>query len=114
MAAGLGAGLAASWVMNRYQSLWSSGGGGGGSAPAKVAEALSETLLGRRLPEERKETGATVVHYAMGALTGGVYGAAGEKFPLIRAGMGLPHAAAVWLEADELAVPELGRFGRRC
>ncbi len=100
--AGLGGGLAASWAMNRYQGLWGSGGGGGGSAPAKVAEKL--------LPMA-KERGATIMHYAFGTLVGGVYGGAAEKFAPVRAGMGLAYGAAVWLEADELAVPALGLSG---
>lgn len=111
LASGLAGGLAASWVMNRYQDLWDGGGGGGESAPAKVAEKLSETLLRRPLDGERKAAAATAVHYAFGVLTGGVYGAAAEEFPLVRAGMGLPYGAMVWLQADELALPALGLSG---
>lgn len=66
LTAGLVGGLAASWVMNRFQ-----------------------TMLGN-------------------ALTGAMYGAMSELWPEAAVGAGLPFGAAVWLAADEIAVPALG------
>jgi hypothetical protein len=133
LAAGLVAGLAASLVMNRFQGAWSrqsqgvekshgaqslqpSGGGtregeGGrdeDDATEKVASAISEGLLDRRLSEGEKEKAGTAVHYAYGAVTGAFYGAAAELAPVVAAGAGVPFGALVWLLGDEGAVPALG------
>ncbi len=116
VAAGALSGLVASFAMNQFQTLWRSAaravsgsgeqpsGGGGEDATVKTAEAISETVADRRLPEEEKETAGSVVHYGFGTLIGAVYGAASEVIPTITAGSGMVYGAAVWLIADEIGV----------
>ncbi|MDQ3133307.1 MAG: DUF1440 domain-containing protein, partial [Acidobacteriota bacterium] len=45
---------------------------------------------------------------AMGAASGAIYGTLAELSPVVTMGAGLPFGAAVWLVADEAAVPALG------
>ena len=118
LAAGLAGGLAASWVMNGYQSLWSKiAGQDDGSAkpedPAesptvKTAVAVSKKILGRDLGKHEKKAAGPVVHYIFGTAIGGAYGLAAELAPKASAAAGLPFGAAVWLGADEIALPLLG------
>ncbi len=132
--AGLAAGLAASYVMNKFQSLsgkaseaWedlkqresgespqSAGGGSGNGqekqesgddATVKAAAKISEGLFHHRLTDEEKKVAGPAVHYSFGGLTGAAYGAMAELAPTVTRGAGLPFATALWLGADEVAVP---------
>ena len=135
-AAGLVAGLVASWTMNQFQAAWTkategfekphgaqsmqpSEGGqpGRGSeqskesqddATVKAARAISEGIFGHELREHEKKAAGAAVHYAFGTATGGLYGAVAEFAPEVRVGAGLPFGAAFWLVADETVVPLLG------
>jgi hypothetical protein len=78
------------------------------NATVRVARLVSEEVFGHRLAESEKEVGGAIAHYAMGATSGAIYGAAAELLPAATAGVGLPFGAAVWLVADELVVPALG------
>ncbi|MCA1594417.1 MAG: DUF1440 domain-containing protein [Acidobacteria bacterium] len=44
----------------------------------------------------------------MGATSGALYGALAEAIPEVKAGVGVPFGAAVWLIADEGIVPAAG------
>lgn len=121
--AGAAGGLAASWVMNQFQAAWSKAQSrmqtgrerqshqsqpNGEDATMKAAGKIAHALLHRdRSLEEEKKLGP-VVHYAFGAVMGAVYGGAVEMVPQARFGAGLPYGAAVFLGADEVAVPALG------
>ncbi len=133
LAAGLAGGLAASWTMNRFQGLWSAlartreraraaaqAGGRGDAAPqpkqqggqdenatVKTASAISQRLFHHPLTEGEKEAAGPVVHYTFGTSMGGLYGIATEVMPAAGSGAGMPFGAAVWLAADEIAVPAL-------
>ena len=48
------------------------------------------------------------MHYAFGTVVGGVYGVVAEFAPVVTTGAGVPFGTAVWLGADEIAVPALG------
>jgi hypothetical protein len=78
------------------------------TATVRMARLVSEDVFGHRLAEGEKEAAGAVAHYAMGATSGAIYGAAAEVLPAAAAGAGLPFGAAVWLVADELIVPALG------
>lgn len=117
--AGVAGGLAASFVMDQFQAVWLAlaPGDGKGAAPegpeqepatVKAASAVSESLFGHELTSAEKGPGGAAVHYAVGGLTGALYGAAAELEPAVAAGAGLPYGAAVWLVVDEGAVPALG------
>lgn len=136
LAAGLFAGLVASWTMNQFQILWSNlaegdkqsqgkissqqGGGrkgkqkkeqpqeGGNDATVKAAEAISESVFDHDLTKSEKKLAGPAVHYAMGATSGAIYGTMAELTPFVTIGAGLPFGTAVWLVADEAAVPALG------
>ncbi len=136
LAAGLFAGLVASWTMNQFQTVWSnmaeedkqskgkkssqqSGGRkgkqgkeqsqeGGDDATVKAAEAISESVFDHELTKSEKKVAGPAVHYAMGATSGAIYGAMAELTPFVTIGTGLPFGTAVWLIADEAALPALG------
>jgi uncharacterized membrane protein YagU involved in acid resistance len=135
LAAGLIAGLVASWAMNQFQALWSkvsgdegdsesahpprqnapreSGGeesGGGEETPAtvKVASAISEEVFDHELTKGEKKVAGPAVHYAFGTATGAIYGAMAEFVPDVTVGAGIPFGTAVWLLADEVTVPLAG------
>jgi hypothetical protein len=73
----------------------------------KAAAASSEIVLDHKLTTEEKEIAGTVVHYAVGATAGVVYGTAAELLPGITAAGGLPYGTAFWLVVDEGLVPLL-------
>jgi len=75
--------------------------------PATVQAA--QALLGP-LPEEQRPAAGSIAHYAMAGATGAVYGMLSARAPGVRAGRGLAFGVALWLLADEIAVPAL-RFG---
>jgi uncharacterized membrane protein YagU involved in acid resistance len=47
------------------------------------------------------------VHYGFGTLVGGLYGVVAEEVPTLAVAAGVPFATALWLAADEVAVPLL-------
>lgn len=129
--AGALGGLAASFAMNQFQSAVSAvseaiarkererkgepepqsqQGSSGEDATTKAAEAISTTLFDRPLGKDEKKWAGPVVHYAFGTLLGTVYGAL-ANCDAVRAGAGTAYGAAVWLAADEAAVPLLGLSG---
>lgn len=67
-------------------------------------------LAGRRLPWRRRPAAGEAVHYAMGALVGGVYGAAAEIDERVTCGRGAAFGVAAATLVDETLVPAL-RFG---
>ncbi len=120
--AGLAGGLVASWMMNEAQAGLSAvlkkvkqdsegeeqKSDDSEDAMMKVAERISEALLNRPLNEEEKKQSGRLVHYAFGAAVGGLYGALAEIKPHVKRGAGLPFATALFVAADEIAVPSLG------
>jgi hypothetical protein len=125
LAAGVIGGLAASFVMEQFQALWTKLAEGDKSqksgqqqasssseedepANEKAAEAISESLFDHELAKDEKKVAGEAVHYAMGATSGAIYGAMTEVFPEVAVSKGLPFGAAVWLIADDVLVPALG------
>jgi hypothetical protein len=128
-AAGLAAGLAATWVMTQFQNLSSkvaesqkkkedpqhSAKRGktesakkkeeGDDATVKAADKLSRGLFDHPLSQREKKIAGPAVHYAFGTLTGVAYGVLAEIAPSVTRGVGAPFGTAVWLGADEVAVP---------
>ena len=81
-------------------------------ATMKTADALYNTVTGgRHLTLEGMQKGGPIVHYAFGALMGGIYGAAAEYAPAARAGFGTVVASALFAGADMIAVPALKLSG---
>jgi hypothetical protein len=135
LAAGLLGGILGSWMMNQYQTAeekvsrsWeennprnksakrrqqASGQEGreqsqDDDATVKMAELLSEKVLHRQMSQDEKEKAGPVVHYAYGALAGGLYGMVAEVVPAVTKGEGTLYATALFVGGDEVAVPALG------
>jgi hypothetical protein len=125
--AGLVAGLAASWTMDRFQDIWfalampdqrqasrnhaehqGAAEAADENATVKAASAISEGLFNHSLKPGEKKLAGPAVHYAVGAASGAVYGAASEILPEVTTGFGMPFGVALWLTVDEGAVPLLG------
>lgn len=77
-------------------------------ATVKAASAISERVFHHKLTRREKKVAGPAVHYAFGTGTGSAYGAAVELAPSLAAAAGLPFGGAVWLVADDVAVPALG------
>ncbi len=127
IAAGVAGGLIAAWVMERFQAAlprvrqtiaepqpsYIYTGARQSSettepATVKAAAAISSTVLRRRLRPHEKEVAGEVVHYAVGAIAGGVYGAISEYLPEVRLGAGSVFGATLWALSDEIGVPLSG------
>ena len=66
----------------------------------KAAEAT-----GHQLTPDAKKQGGQVVHYTFGTLMGIAYGLGAEFLPIVSAGFGSAFGTALFLGADELAIP---------
>lgn len=115
--AGALAGLAAGYVMERFQAWWSDAEAkAGGSASddssepstVKAADRVSMAVTGHPVPPPRRDAAGEVVHYTTGAGVGAVYGALAEIAPATTFGFGAAYGAAVALGLDETIVPALG------
>lgn len=137
--AGIAGGLVASWVMNVFmesagpkiteavgsmtdqkerQSTGQQADQSGEDqepkqdATMKAADAIVSTVTGgQHLSFEEQQKGGPVVHYAFGALMGGLYGAAAEYSSAARAGFGAGFGMALFAGADMVAVPALHLSG---
>lgn len=111
--AGVIGGLAGAFAMNGFQRLLSVMSNGtapdqDAEATIKTARAIARNVFHRELTGAQQKWGAPVVHYSMGAGFGAAYGVLAEKVPTLTAGFGLLYGTAVWLVADEIAVPVFG------
>lgn len=122
--AGMIGGLVASWAMNRFQSGVSKVGqaweksahrpeppqkrrSSDEAATALLARRISRAVLHRDLTPDEMKIAEPFVHYAFGTLSGGMYGLMAELTPVARKGAGSAFGTALWLAADEIAVPKL-------
>ena len=128
--AGVGAGLAASWLMNVFmagpgqklkeavqsddekakeqfqQRQQQASGQPREDATMKAADAIVATATGgQHLSLEARQKGGPVVHYAFGALMGALYGGLAEYSCAARTGFGLAFGAGLFAGADLVAVP---------
>jgi putative membrane protein len=116
---GLLAGLVGAWSMNVYWSALATlrtaakgrqtarDGSSEESATVRAASALARTATHHHLTREQKAAAGPIVHYTMGAVSGALYGAVAERAPERWLGRGLSLGLALWLGADETAVPLL-------
>jgi hypothetical protein len=127
--AGAIAGLVGTWAMSEVQRCWTLAADGrapqsaGGKHDARdwqerdehqnsnelAAQAAARVVLGRRLTHEELRVAAPLMHYAFGMTVAALYGAYAER----RGGKhsGAAFGSAVWLAADEIAMPLLGLSG---
>ncbi|MBW3558691.1 MAG: DUF1440 domain-containing protein [Proteobacteria bacterium] len=118
LVAGALAGVAASYVMERFQAEWAKAEeAGGGSSPSsgsedpatvKAADRVALAVTGEPVPPARREQASEIVHYATGAGLGAIYGALSEVAPFLTFGFGAAYGGAVAIGLDETLVPKLG------
>ncbi len=129
VAAGLIAGLVATWVLDKYQQ-------GALQATRRVEDAadaqphlsrqqeeqlreqhrahvdtarrIAKSATGRKLNRTQQQNGAVIVRYAAGALAGGAYGLTAEFLPAVRRWYGMGYAKAIFLGGSEPLLPWLG------
>jgi putative membrane protein len=123
--AGIAGGLAAAWMMNEFmagpgqelqQAVQSDeenrqqqahSGEPKEDATMKAAENIVRTATGRHLSYPEEEKAGPIVHYAFGALTGGLYGGLAEYSSVVTSGFGTSFGGVLFSSADFLAVPAL-------
>jgi putative membrane protein len=120
--AGMAGGLVAAWVMNVFmagpgqklqQAVQSDEENREPSsepkedATMKAAQAIVHATTGDHLSHAEKEEGGPIVHYAFGALTGGLYGGLAEYSSKVSSGFGTSFGGVLFSTADLLAVPAL-------
>lgn len=74
------------------------------SSNEKVARKIAESA-GHHLSPEEKKTAAQAVHYSFGTLVGALYAVTAELLPEATTGGGAAFGTALFLTADEIAVP---------
>jgi putative membrane protein len=123
LAIGAAAGLAGTIAMTQFQNAWSSlsqklkaeddqksGSKKQSEEPAtvKVAQSISKAVTGGPISDQRKSIAGQIIHYGFGTAIGAVYGVLSDIEPRVTAWSGLPFGTAVWVSADNIAVPALG------
>lgn len=121
--AGAAAGLAASWIMTQFQTAWSKmqqqrqsepveqGQEQTEDATMKTAGAIARTVFRTELSREQKKRLSPAVHYAFGTTMGALYGAISEELPATKSGWGTLFGSALFIGADEIAIPLFGLAG---
>ena len=74
----------------------------------KTGESFPEVTTVEPLTQQQKEAGGPLVHYAFGAVAGGIYGGLAEYSPAVRTGFGTGFGSVLFSTADMLAVPAFG------
>jgi len=119
MISGALGGLAASWLMPRFQIVLARTLGQSDphegqdeDATVKLAKRISSKLLHHELSEKQKKKAGPIVHYAYGTGIGALYGGLAQRRAATRLGFGTAYGAAAWALGDEIAVPVL-RLGKK-
>lgn len=128
-AAGAGAigGLAGTLAMNYVQRLWTLAADGKPPESAAdhhdardwqertehrnsnemAAQAFARVVLRRHLTGRELSVAAAVIHFSFGAAVGAFYGMLTES-KMVRRRSGVAFGSALWLAADEIAMPVMG------
>lgn len=128
LAAGVIGGLVATWVLDNYQRGAVAATRGGEKAAAldpvvseqqaeqqrrqervhgEVAQRVTRAVSGKGLTSRQRRQAAPYVHYAVGAIAGGIYGFSVEIVPVVRTGYGTGYASLLFLGGPDLLVPWL-------
>lgn len=121
MIAGTAGGLLATVAMTTFQAAWSRAvhppthgtpesqeDPTDDPATVKMADTAARAATGESLSEEGKKAAGTIVHYAIGAAAGALYGLADEYAPEVKSGRGLAYGAGVWAIGDHVITPAAG------
>ena len=112
LAAGAIGGLAASFVMERYQAAAGPTFGreqdGGESATSKAADKVVAIVGAAPIPKDRKPEAGEIVHYVTGLTAGLVYAVAVHRDPRAATGFGTVSGAVLMAVLDDVAVPAAG------
>jgi putative membrane protein len=127
-------GIVGTWAKDHVQAWWSkavdgfespSAGGRhdsrewqeryeGENANELAAQAVADRTIDRALTRDELAVAAPLLHYTFGASMGALYGGlteTGDDVPLMMSGAGF--GTAVWVAADEVAMPLLGLSKRK-
>lgn len=114
MVTGVVAGVAASFVMDRFQAavtaLPSSDEDDDASEPAteQAADAIARHVAGVEIPDADKPLAGQSIHYALGIGLGVAYAIAAEFRPAVTAGYGAAFGIGTATLLDEAIVPAAG------
>jgi uncharacterized membrane protein YagU involved in acid resistance len=78
------------------------------SPSERLVETVCREVIHRPASRRTMKIGGSAVHLAFGATVGAIYGAAAELEPRVTAGEGTLFGTAVFLAADEIALPLTG------
>jgi uncharacterized membrane protein YagU involved in acid resistance len=76
-------------------------------AVKRTATAISRNFFGHEVTPDKRAVASGIIPFAFGTLVGGLYGALAEHFDVVAIGNGTAYGTAVWLGAEELALPGL-------
>jgi hypothetical protein len=134
LAAGVVGGIAATWVLDKYQQgaleATRAAESAMGADPvlsrrqedqlrsqqrthAEAAERIAKSAFGRGLTRTQRRNAAPIVHYAIGALAGGAYGFAAEILPVVRRGYGTGYSNLLFLGGSQAMLPWLNLGARQ-
>lgn len=82
-------------------------------AHGEAAQRIARSTTGRKLSRAQQRTAAPIVHYAAGALAGGIYGLIAEILPGVRRWYGMGYSKVIFLGASEPLLPWLGLTSRQ-
>lgn len=82
-------------------------------AHGEAAQRIARSTTGRKLSRAQQRTAAPIVHYAAGALAGGMYGLIAEILPGVRRWYGMGYSKVIFLGASEPLLPWLGLTSRQ-
>jgi putative membrane protein len=112
LAAGVAAGLVASAAMAAFQErakpMLPEEGGDEDPATVQAADMVSEAAIGDPVPEPYRAPAGQLVHYATGAVLGGIYGVLTEYRSEASTGFGSAYGIATAALLDETIVPLAG------
>ncbi len=82
-------------------------------AHAQAAQRIAKSAVGRKLSSAQQRNAAAIMHYTAGALAGGAYGVAAEILPAVRRGYGTGYANMIFLGGSHALLPWLGLSPRQ-
>ncbi|MFL6426647.1 MAG: hypothetical protein ACJ71S_00275, partial [Acidobacteriaceae bacterium] len=121
LAAGVVGGIVATWALDCYQKgsvqATRRAENAEGAAPILSrrqedgiqerhhAEHIVKSTFGKQLTRTQSRRAAPIVQYAVGALTGGIYGLTAEILPIVRRGYGTGYSNLLFLSGSDAVLP---------